>query len=412
MFLIFQIVVTLALLGIQLYFFRAVSHYLAGHQKPRWAARSVTALFLIFNIPLIPLLIVRPQLSQWPQWLINDSVFPFYIWHFSIFLLFLGVIVAQLLRLPVVSAIWLMKKFGPPDRASLHDSSADGKYDSRRRIFIRRGATIVAGAAFTGSAYGAFRRDEYELTEISIPIPNLPDEFHGFTIAFLSDIHSSVFMSKEQMQRYVDAVNALHPDLVTVTGDFVNSALDEVYPFAETFSGLKAPHGVYGVLGNHDYYTRQVDRVAREVDDCGVKLLRNDMITIEKNHQKLTLAGVDDVGNATRAARLMDTSIAGADAKIPKILMCHRPYFFEQAEERMFALTLSGHTHGGQIVFGRIGSDVIAPARVASPYVAGLYTINDSKMYVSRGIGTVGVPIRINCPPEITKITLIKRNAV
>jgi len=196
--------------------------------------------------------------------------------------------------------------------------------------------------------------------------------------------------------------------MITVVGDFVNSQPSEVYPFAEAFSELKARYGVYGVLGNHDYYSRDVDTVARNVNECGIKLLVNDRVALEKDNKKLYLLGADDVGNSERAGQSFDRMLKGIDESIPKILLCHRPYFFDQSARRGIALTLSGHTHGGQIVFARIGNDIISLARLASPYVAGLYSIESSRMYVSRGVGTVGVPVRLNCPPEITKITLVK----
>ena len=183
-------------------------------------------------------------------------------------------------------------------------------------------------------------------------------------------------------------------------------SIEEVYPFAEAFEGLKAPYGVYGVLGNHDFYTRDVNTVVKEVNGCGIKLLRNENVTIQKNGSYFHLVGVDDIGTHDQADMAMTYALRGINDQVPKILMCHRPYFFDVAESKGIALTLSGHTHGGQIVFFKMGSTIIAPARIASPYVSGLYTINESNMYVNRGLGTVGIPVRLNCPPEITKITL------
>jgi predicted MPP superfamily phosphohydrolase len=281
-------------------------------------------------------------------------------------------------------------------------------YDKRRRVLLRQGVTILAGTAFTGAALGALRKDNYEVTSITIPIDRLPEEFEGFNIALISDIHSSVFMSKARMENYARVVNALQADLIAVTGDFVDSQVDEVYPFAEAFASLKAPYGVYGVLGNHDYYTHHVDEVARHVDDCGIKLLVNDRVTLKKDGKHLHVLGIDDIGSSSRALKLIDRTMAGIDRSVPTLLMCHRPYYFDQAASRNIDLMLSGHTHGGQIVFTRTANDIITPARIASQYVAGLYTIGSSHMYVSRGVGTVGVPIRINCPPEVTKIVLVK----
>lgn len=222
----------------------------------------------------------------------------------------------------------------------------------------------------------------------------------------MSDIHSSVYMTRADMALFVEQMNALKTDLILVTGDFVNSMVEEVYPFAEAFSELSAPHGVYGVLGNHDFFTRNVDLVARRIDDAGLKLLRNDGVMIGNKDGRFHLLGVDDVGRPERAAEAMEKALASAMVEAPKILMCHRPYFLRQASDKNIDLVLSGHTHGGQVSLGTFGQTILAPASFASPYVWGKYRLNNTHMYVNRGIGTVGLPIRINCPPEITVVRL------
>ena len=123
------------------------------------------------------------------------------------------------------------------------------------------------------------------------------------------------------------------------------------------------------------------------------------------------MLGVDDVGVNNRAAIKLDEAIGYAPLDIPRILLCHRPYYLNTARDKNIDLVLSGHTHGGQVVLGRFGDMVIAPSRLASKYVWGKYREGNTHMYVSRGIGTVGLPVRINCQPEITKITLRKGNA-
>jgi predicted MPP superfamily phosphohydrolase len=268
----------------------------------------------------------------------------------------------------------------------------------------------LTATSFAGISYGIFSsRMGHELTNVEFPMTNLPEQLHGFSIALVSDIHSSVFMTKHDMDAYVQYVNDLKADLIAVTGDFVNGLTEEVYPFAEAFCNLKAPLGVYGVMGNHDFYAPDPETVAREVDGCGVKLLRNDKVMIQKNGARFYLLGIDDVGSPERAANKMGIAMGPSPLRdLPRILLCHRPYFIQQASEKRMDLVLSGHTHGGQIVFGRLGDVSMTPAALASPYVWGKYRVADTHMYVSRGIGTVGIPVRINCPPEITRITLTK----
>jgi hypothetical protein len=268
----------------------------------------------------------------------------------------------------------------------------------------------LTATSFAGTSYGLFySRLAHETTSAEFPIRNLHPQLHGLSIALVSDIHSSVFMTKDDMDEYVRRVNDLRADLIVVTGDFVNGLTEEVYPFAESFSNLKASLGVYGVMGNHDFYAPDPDTVAREVDGCGVKLLRNDKVVIHKGDATFYLIGIDDVGNPERATHKMNIATGPTTLlDIPRILLCHRPYFIEQAAEKRIDLVLSGHTHGGQIVLGRFGNLMLTPAALASPYVWGKYRVADTHMYVSRGIGTVGIPVRINCPPEITKIVLTK----
>ena len=408
MWLLFQTIVTAFLLGIQYFFYREFASYARIQDLGAGARRVVRGTFLLFNVPLIVLLFWWRGLGRFPGWLVVSTVYPLYLWHASFVFVFIVVMVKEAVSNAFRGLRWVLRR--ALDSGSRHAviGSSPGMFDRRRRVFVGRGMTILAGAAFAGSALGALRKDRFDVTEQTVPILNLPDEFNGFSIALVSDIHSSVFMTLPTMQRYVAALNAMGADCIAVAGDFVNSMVEEVYPFAEAFSRLKAPHGVYGVLGNHDYYTRNVEAVAREVINCGIRLLVNERVMIQKGSDRLFLLGVDDTGSHDRAAQWFDRTSRGAAEGIPRILMCHRPYHFEQAAQRGIDLTLSGHTHGGQIVLGRFGNDVIAPARVASPYVAGLYSIGSSRMYVSRGIGTVAIPVRINCPPEITKITLTR----
>jgi predicted MPP superfamily phosphohydrolase len=181
---------------------------------------------------------------------------------------------------------------------------------------------------------------------------------------------------------------------------------DEIDPFAEAFSALRAPDGIYGVLGNHDFYTREPDRVAHTATEGGVHILRDESRIIRRGGSSLTLLGIDDTGSGSMATQRIRRAAADAAPSGPRILLCHRPYFFPEAATEGIDLMLSGHTHGGQVVLGEVAGIAFTPAALASPYLAGAYREGSAQMYVSRGIGTVGVPLRINCPPELTRIVL------
>jgi hypothetical protein len=369
----------------------------------------ITGLFLLFNGTALFVAIWRPRLLDIPDWFLYSSVYPFFLWHGAT--LFIGFILVAgwILRLPLKATLTLTRAIAPLRTKLEHVTNNPGfqSFDKSRRRFMRNGMYVVTGTSFAGSAYGMLvGRSTPEVTTAEFLLDGLDPALDNFTIGLISDIHSSVHMPKSEMVRYVSLLNSLQTDLIVVTGDFVDSAVEEVYPFAEAFSGLQAPCGIYGVMGNHDYYNANPETVARQVDDCGVRLLMNEKVVIEKGAAKFYLLGVDDTGKQEVARESMNAAVGIAPLRIPRILLCHRPYFLKQAALLGIDLVLSGHTHGGQVVLGRMGNTVFAPASIASKYLWGKYSEEKSQMYVSRGIGTVGLPMRINCPPEVTRIVL------
>src|SRR5712692_8383550 len=237
-FLIFRLTVTLILFATQGYFYQRTIRYTRRNWKSPTPVRVVQALFFLFNVPLIALMFSRPSLLHIPSWFVQYGVYPFYIWHGSFLVLFLLLFFLYVLRLPVAGAWWLIKKLKPV-QLKLEKAASDGRFERwshSRRQFLHRGFTILSGVTFAGTAYGAFAKNDYEITHVSIPIKNLPPQFEGFTITLVADIHSSIFMTKEDMQRYVKAINEVGSEIIVIPGDFVNSMVEEVYPFAEAFS--------------------------------------------------------------------------------------------------------------------------------------------------------------------------------
>jgi predicted MPP superfamily phosphohydrolase len=285
-----------------------------------------------------------------------------------------------------------------------------------RRAFLHTSILGVSGIALASCTRGIMQRNDIEITHRTFALPNLPPAFEGKTITFLSDIHAGPFMDVDEMKHIAQLVNDLKSDIIVIPGDFVTSHVNEVGPFAEAMSDLKAPLGVYACSGNHDYYAG-IDLVSRGIEDTGIKLLRNENASITIQGQSLYFIGVDDM-DADSVKRFVEGKPAphieaawrGVPANAATVLLCHKPYMFPEFAQTNTGLMLSGHTHGGQIVLGRIGKTVLTFSSIASEYVEGLYrpegNRSKTQMYVSRGIGVVGVPIRINCPPEITQITL------
>lgn len=406
---LFRIILPVVIFGTQYVLYRRTERWFesnAPHAKTwRLVAR---ALFLMFNAAFLYTFLYHPAWRYPSPWYVHVGWFPFYLWHGTSFFIGVFLLITWIIRAPFRFGLWMAGKI-PPTRTVLEKVRSmprAQRFESSRRTFLRRGMYGLAATSLAGNAYGMLLgKNECDITSVEFAFPDLPPPLEGFTIALISDIHSSVFMLKDEMDRYARLVNSVGADLIVVPGDFVTSDVGEVYPFAEAFHVLRAPCGVYGVLGNHDFYAG-ADAVAREVDACGIKMLRDDKIHIEKGGVSFYLIGVDDVGHNNQASIKLNTALGSAPEGIPRILLCHRPYYLKQAAERNVNLVLSGHTHGGQVVIGRFGDVVLAPSSFASPYVSGKYREGSTHMYVSRGIGTVGLPLRINCPPEITKITL------
>lgn len=284
-----------------------------------------------------------------------------------------------------------------------------------RRVFLHTSILGMTGLALTSFTKGIAHRDDIEITYRDFAIPNLPKAFEGKTITFLSDIHSGPFMGLRELKKIVAIVNGLQSDIIVIPGDFVTSEPEEVHPFADAMAGLRAPFGVYACTGNHDFYAG-VDKVSRGVENIGFRLLRNENTAITIDGQSLWLIGVDDNDSKTisqyvegKPAPHIEAAWRGVPENAASILLCHKPYQFEDFAKTNVGLVLAGHTHGGQIVLARFGQSAIAFSTLASHYVNGLYlphSNSKTQMYISRGIGVVGIPIRLNCPPEITKITL------
>jgi hypothetical protein len=266
-----------------------------------------------------------------------------------------------------------------------------------RRAFLQK-ATIGFGAVvLIATARGLWKaRGAPRHERVTIHLPNLPEAFDGVRLVQLSDFHSGPYMSREQMLSVRRFSEELKPDIYFLTGDFVDAF--------EAFENLRAPLGVFTVLGNHDYFA-DVQTVEAGLAAAKLPLLRNTNHVLEYRGHKLAIAGVDDLWASRRTGRGPDivAAVKNLPENIFKICLSHQPNYWPEIKKHKIALTLSGHTHGGQ--FGIMGTQ-ISLARIASPYVAGLYKEDNMQLYVNRGLGVFGIPIRLGMPPEITEVTL------
>ena len=275
-----------------------------------------------------------------------------------------------------------------------------------RRSFIAGSVAATAALTLYANQVG---RHELEILEPTFFIPRLPPAFDGFRIVQFSDIHLEDYTEDFFLQQVIDRVNALNPDLLLITGDFVSRGpLAVEYSFAaasrcaELFRGLACPQR-FGILGNHDANVGA--RVVRDhMENNGLPILVNQFVRIEREGQHIILSGLDDAANGCPNLSLAVPEKPDA----PVILMVHEPdYILNIAAHRrapLIDLVLSGHTHGGQI---RIpGFRPLALPPFGKLFPEGRFQIGRLQLYVNRGIGTVGVPFRLNCPPEITVATL------
>jgi predicted MPP superfamily phosphohydrolase len=296
--------------------------------------------------------------------------------------------------------------------------------DPGRRHFFKA-ATAAAGAApFLGAMYGfAAERLNYQIRRVEIPIANLPVALDGMKIAQLSDIHLSGYISTDDVRRAVDMANDLSADLSVVTGDFITGASDPLEDCIAEIRKLAAPLGIYGCNGNHEIYAKAEDAAERLFAQAGMKLLRSQNATLNFRGAQLNLIGVDYQRERGPGGHKIQT-LAGVDTLVrqdmPNVLLSHNPNSFNRAAELGIELSLAGHTHGGQVQV-EILDHRLSPARFITDYIAGLYTrpmglasnsaqtpSAKSHLYVNRGLGTVGAPVRLGVPPEITLITLRK----
>lgn len=270
----------------------------------------------------------------------------------------------------------------------------------RRLLTLGMRGSIAAGVGAFG--YGALiERRRPVIERIDCPISRAHAGLAGLTIAVMSDFHHDEFHDDTLMGKAIGACNDLQPDIVMLTGDFISRDTAGLDALADHFAHLRSRIGVFGILGNHDQWSNP-DWIAGRLRKAGVDLLRNEHVAIQApTGQQFVLAGLE---SAWAGSPRLDRAIRGVPGDVPVILGWHEPDPFEELNDERVALQLSGHTHGGQVCAPGWGA--IQLPYLGRKYVAGLYRGKRASLYVTRGVGAMGVPVRFCCPPEITLITL------
>ena len=273
-----------------------------------------------------------------------------------------------------------------------------------RRQALRIGGTtaLAAPAAFT--TYGIIvGRQQFCLKEVDVRIPELAKDLDGLRLVQLSDIHLSPFLSRVELRRCVDMANETRAHVAFVTGDLITGSYDPVDTCLDELRRLRSDAGTFGCMGNHEAYIQGEAYVREHAAKRGMQFLRGQQTTLRFGGTKLNLAGVDYQRKARPYLTGVQRMIVPGEFNL---LLSHNPDVFPVARQQGWHLTLAGHTHGGQVNVEILEQDLNLIRAFVTPYVYGLYQEDRSSIYVTRGIGTVGVPARIGAPPEVALIRL------
>jgi predicted MPP superfamily phosphohydrolase len=296
----------------------------------------------------------------------------------------------------VHTAMVLLRRFAlPPDA------------DPGRRRLLNAAGTLAATTPFAALGYGAFiQRTDFTVREVDAAIPGLPADLSGLKLLHLSDIHLSAFLSEAELEDVIAEANQLRPHIAVVTGDLITSIGDPLDACLRQLSRLRTDAGVLGCLGNHERYARAESYTASAGERLGLRFLRNECEARRFGNGVLNFAGVDYQSVQDRN-HYLDGGERLLASNATNILLSHNPDVFPVAARQGYQLLLAGHTHGGQVTI-EILDQGINPARFLTPYVYGWYHSGGAAAYVTRGIGTVGIPARLGAPPEITLLRLRK----
>ncbi len=402
------------LVGSQLYLFlrgdRALRQSRLSPRRKR-QLRITLGGFFVSILTIYSCSLFRTALWQHPSPLIlYGLIYPAAVWSFGSLFSFLILVLtdligwcARLLRSCRVGG----KR--PPFAAS----------DPSRRQFVQAGLGAIAAAPVLISGYGAsIEGTGCRIEEVRLSITGARPASTGLAagpstrlragfdpplrVVQVSDIHSGLFMSPARIRLCAEAVQQLQPDLFVLTGDFISNSMAYLAPCVKEMARVRARYGSFAVLGNHEHWYGEPDEIIPIFDDGGISVLQNAHRVLETDRGSLGLAGIDDLRFGQPD---LERALEGLDAALPTILLSHRPEIFPRAAARNVALTLSGHYHGGQVKVSLLGFS-LSIAHLVSPYTEGLYRLGRSHLYVNRGLGTTGTPVRLNAPPEITLLHL------
>jgi uncharacterized protein len=395
--------------------------FLPGKPRRGWLALVAGLVYLFFYLYSYPSIeSTNVHVFRAADWRLSSVIIEATFWWWLVGSLagFVLVIFFGIFDRAVRGAAWVYRKArtATPTHASALEPESiplDPPSPSRRR-FLEQTAVLVSATPFVASAYGLlYERLDVEVTHPRIWLPRLPKAFEGFRIAQLSDIHISPFTTADQIRRCVTIANGTKADLIVITGDYISWDPEAQGDVVSALAELRAPFGVFGCLGNHEQESGTEESITRLFAAKGIRMLRQERAPIRLGGDTLNLIGMDESRGQSHSEWQQDVHRRLRQVKdlmMPgtvNILLVHYPNVFDYVTELGIDLTLAGHTHGGQLSVEFIHRG-LSLAHLDSPYDSGLYEKAGSQLYVNRGIGTTGFPIRFGARPEITLFELTR----
>jgi predicted MPP superfamily phosphohydrolase len=271
-----------------------------------------------------------------------------------------------------------------------------------RRKFLKRLGLAVAGSAVAGGVYPFLEAKWCRVARRTIELPNLPGPFRGTTVALVADVHHGPFVPRAYVRHVVAMTNALRPDLIALAGDYVHRSESYIGPGIAELGKLTAAMGCFAVRGNHDNWESGALSHAA-LEEARIPDLNNAGVWLERGGARLRVAGVGDLWTDRQD---LAAALGDATAEDAVLLLSHNPDFVETLRDRRVGLVLSGHTHGGQVVVPGFGAPLV-PSRYGQKYLHGLVQGPCSRVFITRGVGTISPPVRFLCRPEVVLITLV-----
>lgn len=379
----FLVILGSVLTLMHLYVWKRMARDTTRPGRARWALTGVVlalALLLVATLMLPRFLDVEE-----PKWL----TWPGYLWFGLVFYLVLVLLVLEPVRLVL--------------RRRIERSYPDEADRINRRLFLARAGATAAGVGALGvTGVGVHTAlSAPQVLRVPVSLRRMGAGLDGYRIAVVSDIHLGALLGRSHTERIVRMINETEPDLVAIVGDLVDGSVDQLGRAAEPLRDLVSRDGSFFVTGNHEYFSEDPPSWIRELDRLGVQSLQNESTRITRGTAAFDLAGVNDIGGARfDEPPDFDRALAGTDPSSPTVLLAHQPVLVGESAARGVDLQLSGHTHGGQMWPFRY------VVRMAQPALAGMSTHRDTQLYVTRGAGFWGPPVRVGAPPDITVLTL------